>query len=80
MQEEKENAEVPMPLYSLSLGEEEEVEAPVLKLTAGDSGSHPETTDQVLQEKKVELPELEVDGGGKGEAEDQKQAFFPGGR
>jgi hypothetical protein len=46
-----------MPLYSLSL-EEEEVEAPVLKLTSGDSGFHPETTDQVLQEKKVELPEL----------------------
>lgn len=60
MQEEKESAEVPMPLYSLSLGGEEEevVGAPVLKLTSGDSDSHPETTDQILQEKKVGLTEL----------------------
>ncbi|XP_031217755.1 telomerase protein component 1 [Mastomys coucha] len=55
LEEEKGSAEVPMPLYSLSLGEEEEVEAPVLKLTSGDSDSHPETTDQVLQEKKMAL-------------------------
>jgi len=49
-----------MPLYSLSLGGEEEevVGAPVLKLTSGDSDSHPETTDQILQEKKVGLTEL----------------------
>ena len=52
--QEEESTEVPMPLYSLSL-EEEEVEAPVLKLTSGDSGFHPETTDQVLQEKKMAL-------------------------
>lgn len=57
LQEEKESAEVPMPLYSLSLGGEEEevVGAPVLKLTSGDSDSHPETTDQILQEKKMAL-------------------------
>ncbi|XP_029397594.1 telomerase protein component 1 [Mus pahari] len=53
--QEEESAEAPMPLYSLSLGEEEEVEAPVLKLTSGDSGFHPETTDQILQEKKMAL-------------------------
>ncbi|XP_021037581.1 telomerase protein component 1 isoform X1 [Mus caroli] len=52
--QEEESAEVPMPLYSLSLGEEE-VEAPVLKLTSGDSDFHPETTDQILQEKKMAL-------------------------
>lgn len=46
-----------MPLYSLSLGGEEEevVGAPVLKLTSGDSDSHPETTDRILQEKKMAL-------------------------
>ncbi|KAL1781119.1 telomerase protein component 1 [Sigmodon hispidus] len=53
MQGEKD--EVQMPLYSLSLGEEEELDAPVLKLTSGDSESHPETTDPVLQEKKMAL-------------------------
>jgi telomerase protein component 1 len=47
-----------MPFYSLSLGEEEEVEAMSLKLTSGDSESHPGPTDQVLQEKKVKFLEL----------------------
>lgn len=46
-----------MPLYCLSLKEEEEELA--LKLTSGDSESNLEPTDQVLQEKKVTLPELE---------------------
>ena len=57
-----------MPFYSLSLGEEEEVEELALKLTPGDSESHPEPTEQVLQEVKVKVPELgEVgDGGGEG--------------
>nr|XP_006994908.1 telomerase protein component 1 [Peromyscus maniculatus bairdii] len=55
VQEEKERGQVQMPLYSLSLGEEEELDAPVLKLTSGDSESYPETTDRVLQEKKMAL-------------------------
>lgn len=55
---EKEGAEAQMPFYSLSLGEEEEVEAMSLKLTSGDSESHPGPTDQVLQEKKVKFLEL----------------------
>ncbi|XP_050998953.1 LOW QUALITY PROTEIN: telomerase protein component 1 [Acomys russatus] len=54
-QAEKDGAEVPMPLYSLSLGEEEEVEAPGLKLTSGCSVLNPESTDWVLQEKKMAL-------------------------
>lgn len=49
-----------MPLYSLSLGDEEELDAPVLKLTSGDSESHAETTDRLLQEKKVRLERLVV--------------------
>nr|XP_021494699.1 telomerase protein component 1 isoform X1 [Meriones unguiculatus] len=52
---EKDRAEVPMPLYSLSLGEEEDVEVPVPKLAPGHSELNPETTDQVLQEKKMAL-------------------------
>lgn len=66
--EEKEWTEAQMPFYSLSLGEEEEVEELALKLTPGDSESHPEPTEQVLQEVKVKVPELgEVgDGGGEG--------------
>ncbi|KAL6032473.1 hypothetical protein STEG23_021751, partial [Scotinomys teguina] len=55
MQREKGRTQVQMPLYSLSLGEEEELDAPVLKLTSGDSESYPETTDWVLQEKKASL-------------------------
>ncbi|KAG3261475.1 telomerase associated protein 1, transcript variant X1 [Ictidomys tridecemlineatus] len=54
--EEKEGAEAPMPLYCLSLGEEEEELA--LKLTSEDSESHLEPTDQVLQEKKMALMSL----------------------
>uniref|UniRef100_A0A8C3WJJ7 Telomerase associated protein 1 n=1 Tax=Catagonus wagneri TaxID=51154 RepID=A0A8C3WJJ7_9CETA len=53
--EEKEWAEAEMPFYSLSLGEEEEVEELALKLTRGDPESHPEPTDQALQEKKMVL-------------------------
>ncbi|XP_005560731.3 telomerase protein component 1 isoform X1 [Macaca fascicularis] len=57
--EEKKGAETQMPSYSLSLGEEEEeVEDLALKLTSGDSESHPEPTDQVLQEKKMALLSL----------------------
>ena len=56
--EDKEWADAQMPFYSLSLGEEEDVEELTLKLTPGDSGSHPEPTDQALQEKKVKVPEL----------------------
>lgn len=44
-----------MPFYSLSLGEEKEVEELALKLTPGDSESWSEPTDQVLQEKKVKI-------------------------
>lgn len=58
MPEAKEWAEVQMPFYNLSLGEEEKVEEPVLKLTAGDSGSCSEPTDQAIKEKKVTVPEL----------------------
>uniref|UniRef100_A0A8C6DQZ2 Telomerase associated protein 1 n=1 Tax=Moschus moschiferus TaxID=68415 RepID=A0A8C6DQZ2_MOSMO len=53
--EEKEWAEAQMPFYSLSLGEEEEVEELALKLAPGDSESHPEPTEQVLQEVKMVL-------------------------
>lgn len=53
--EEKEWAEAQMPFYSLSLGEEEEVEELALNLTPGGSESHPEPTDQALQEKKVKV-------------------------
>ncbi|KAM9091234.1 telomerase protein component 1 isoform 2-T2 [Megaptera novaeangliae] len=53
--EDKEWADAQMPFYSLSLGEEEDVEELTLKLTPGDSGSHPEPTDQALQEKKMVL-------------------------
>uniref|UniRef100_A0A2K5IK47 Telomerase protein component 1 n=1 Tax=Colobus angolensis palliatus TaxID=336983 RepID=A0A2K5IK47_COLAP len=57
--EEKKGAETQMPSYSLSLGEEEEeVEDLAVKLTSGDSESHPEPTDQVLQEKKMALLSL----------------------
>ncbi|XP_045306132.1 telomerase protein component 1 isoform X4 [Leopardus geoffroyi] len=58
MPEEKEQAEVQMPFYNLSLGEEEKVEEPVLKLTAGDSGSCSEPTDQAIKEKKMVLMSL----------------------
>ncbi|XP_048211653.1 telomerase protein component 1 [Perognathus longimembris pacificus] len=50
-----EEAEAPMPFYSLSLGEEEDMEAQALKLTSGNSTSHPEPTDQLLHEKKMAL-------------------------
>ncbi|XP_042557018.1 telomerase protein component 1 [Dipodomys spectabilis] len=52
---EKEEAEAQMPFYSLSLGEEEDMEPLGLKLTSGNSESHPEPTDQLLQEKKMVL-------------------------
>lgn len=54
--EEKEWAEAQMPSYSLSLGEEEEVEELALKLTPGGSESCSEPTDPALQEKKVKFP------------------------
>ncbi|XP_037690358.1 telomerase protein component 1 isoform X2 [Choloepus didactylus] len=54
----KEGAEVRMPFYSLSLGEEEEMETLALKLTSGDSESCPEPTDRALQEKKMALMSL----------------------
>ncbi|XP_072818855.1 telomerase protein component 1 isoform X2 [Vicugna pacos] len=53
--EEKEWAEAQMPIYSLSLGEEEVMEELALKLTPGNSESCPETTDQALWEKKMVL-------------------------
>lgn len=56
--EEKERVEVQMPVYNLSLGEEEKVEEPVLKLTTEDSESHPGPTDQALKDKKVKVPVL----------------------
>lgn len=55
--EEEKLAEAQMPFYSLNLGEEEVVEELALKLTAGDPESWSEPTDQVLQEKKVNIPE-----------------------
>nr|XP_014699987.2 telomerase protein component 1 isoform X2 [Equus asinus] len=51
-------AEAPMPFYSLSFGEEEEVEELALKLTSGESESCPEPTDRALQEKKMALMSL----------------------
>ncbi|KAG8509749.1 Telomerase protein component 1, partial [Galemys pyrenaicus] len=56
--EEKEWTKVQMPLYSLSLGEDDEMEGIDLKLTLGDSESQPELTDQLLQEKKLALMNL----------------------
>uniref|UniRef100_M3Z351 Telomerase associated protein 1 n=1 Tax=Mustela putorius furo TaxID=9669 RepID=M3Z351_MUSPF len=56
--EEKERVEVQMPVYNLSLGEEEKVEEPVLKLTTEDSESHPGPTDQALKDKKMVLISL----------------------
>ncbi|KAJ1079043.1 hypothetical protein K5549_013346 [Capra hircus] len=53
--EEKEWVEAQMPFYSLSLEEEEEMEELALKLTPRDSESHPEPTEQVLQEVKMVL-------------------------
>lgn len=50
-----------MPCYSLSLGEEKEVEVLALKLS---SGEHcPESTDHILQEKKVTFQSWGEDGG-----------------
>ncbi|OWK09250.1 TEP1 [Cervus elaphus hippelaphus] len=65
--EEKEWAEVQMPFYSLSLGEEEEEEELALKLSPGASESQPEPTEQVFQEVKVKVLELGEVGGGGGE-------------
>ncbi|XP_049624684.1 telomerase protein component 1 [Suncus etruscus] len=49
----EERVEVQMPCYSLSLGEEKEVEVLALQLS---SGEHcPESTDHILQEKKMML-------------------------
>ncbi|XP_057579321.1 telomerase protein component 1 isoform X2 [Hippopotamus amphibius kiboko] len=53
--EDKEWAEAQMPFYSLSLGEEEDVEELAPKLTYGDCESRSEPTDQALQEKKMVL-------------------------
>ncbi|XP_051678544.2 telomerase protein component 1 isoform X2 [Oryctolagus cuniculus] len=50
--------EAQMPVYRLSLGEKEEVEELALKLTSEDAASHPEPTDQILQEKKMILMSL----------------------
>ncbi|XP_032199046.1 telomerase protein component 1 isoform X2 [Mustela erminea] len=58
MPEEREWVEVQMPVYNLSLGEEEKVEEPVLKLTTEDSESHPGPTDQALKDKKMVLISL----------------------
>ncbi|XP_047593275.1 telomerase protein component 1 [Lutra lutra] len=58
MPEEKEWVEVQMPVYNLSLGEEEKVEEPVLKLTTEDSESYPGPTDQALKDKKMVLISL----------------------
>eukprot|EP00071_Canis_lupus_P050235 XP_022283792.1 telomerase protein component 1 isoform X2 [Canis lupus familiaris] len=55
---ETELVEVEMPFYNLSLGEETEVEGPVLKLSAEDSESHPEPADQALKDKKLVLMSL----------------------
>ncbi|XP_057642086.1 telomerase protein component 1 [Chionomys nivalis] len=55
VQGQKEITQIQMPLYCLSLGEEEELDAPVPKLTSGDLESHSETTDRILQEKKMAL-------------------------
>lgn len=62
MQGQKEIIQGQMPLYCLSLGEEEELDALVPKLKSGDSESHSETTDWILQEKKVKLGRLVVEG------------------
>ncbi|XP_058149817.1 telomerase protein component 1 isoform X1 [Dasypus novemcinctus] len=56
--EKKEGAEVQMPFYTLSLGEEEELEMLAPKLTPQNSESCPEPTDQALQEKKMTLMSL----------------------
>ncbi|XP_036895648.1 telomerase protein component 1 [Sturnira hondurensis] len=56
--EEKTWAETQIPIYSLSFGEEEEVEELALKLTSGDSKSWSEPTVQVLQQKKMTLMNL----------------------
>ncbi|XP_004390075.1 telomerase protein component 1 [Trichechus manatus latirostris] len=53
-----EGEEAQMPFYSLSFGEEEKVEELALELTLGESKSHPEPTDQALQEKKMALMSL----------------------
>ncbi|KFO22262.1 Telomerase protein component 1 [Fukomys damarensis] len=44
-----------MPIYSLSLGEEEEVEELALQLASGHSECHPETSDRDLQRDKMHL-------------------------
>lgn len=62
MQGQKEITQVQIPLYCLNLGEEEELDVPVPKLASGDSESHLETTDRILQEKKVKLGWLVVQG------------------
>ncbi|XP_037358827.1 telomerase protein component 1 [Talpa occidentalis] len=56
--EEEKWTETRMPLYSLSLGEDDEKEGMDLKLALGDSESQPGLTDQVLQEKKLALMHL----------------------
>ncbi|XP_040825708.1 telomerase protein component 1 [Ochotona curzoniae] len=57
--EEMSGVEFHMPVYSLSLGDKEEVEELALKLpAAGDAASHPEPIGQALQEKKMVLMSL----------------------
>ncbi|KAM6181674.1 telomerase protein component 1 [Erethizon dorsatum] len=56
--EAKEGEGAQMPFYSLSLGEEEEVEEQALQLTSGELESHPDPTDQYLQENKMLLLSL----------------------
>ncbi|KAK2498922.1 hypothetical protein MC885_003950 [Smutsia gigantea] len=56
--EEKEWTEAQMPSYSLSLGEEDEVEELAPKLTPGGAESCSEPADQALQEKKMALVSL----------------------
>ncbi|KAM6202580.1 telomerase protein component 1 [Rhynchocyon petersi] len=53
-----EGEETPIPRYSLSLEEEEDVEELALKLTSEGYKSPPEPTDQSLQEKKMALMSL----------------------
>ncbi|XP_012589526.1 PREDICTED: telomerase protein component 1 isoform X2 [Condylura cristata] len=49
---------IQMPLYSLSLAEDDKMEEIDLKLALGNSESQPGLTDQVLQEKKLALMNL----------------------
>ncbi|XP_064148316.1 telomerase protein component 1 isoform X2 [Loxodonta africana] len=68
--------EAQIPFYSLSLGEEEEMEELAPKLTTGDSKSYPEPTDQALQEKKMSLMSLLCSSlASKANAKEEKYSF-----